>query len=103
MSDHVSRRDALKRLGALGALGTGALRGVLRAPDLVVAGRPVEVAVFSLGGPTIRLTVRPLENGAPAPVPTTGAIASESLGTSVRRTRHAAALARVRAGAPVAR
>src|SRR5437868_14451284 len=103
MTDHLSRRDALKRLGALGALGTGALRGVLRAPDLVVAGQPVELAVYSLGGPTVRLTLRPLANGAPEAIPTTGALVQESLGREVKRTREAAGLAHVRAGDLVVR
>ncbi|AHG92395.1 glycoside hydrolase family 31 (plasmid) [Gemmatirosa kalamazoonensis] len=98
MPDRLSRRDALKRLGALGTLGgLGALRGVLRSAEMVVAGRPVEVAVFAVSRVTVRITVRPIESGDPVPVPTTGALVSDAPGTLVRRTRVPGPV-RVRAG-----
>ena len=58
MSDNLSRRDALKTLGAVGTVGgLGALRGVLRSAEMVVAGRPVEVAVFGEAGRHARTTI----------------------------------------------
>jgi alpha-glucosidase/alpha-D-xyloside xylohydrolase len=115
MSDSLSRRDALKRLGALGAgaLGAGAVGVTLPArilrgqpAGIVVASERVELAVSSLSPVTVRLTLRPL-TGAPdapaVPVPVTGALAAEDAGETVRRTRDAASLSRVRAGDLVVR
>jgi alpha-glucosidase/alpha-D-xyloside xylohydrolase len=101
--DSLSRRDALKALGAGAAaalLPGGVLRGTLRGAraDLVVAGRPVELVVRSLGPATVRLTLRPIADGAPVPVPVTGALVDEALGAPVRRSRDVAGLTRVRAG-----
>jgi alpha-glucosidase/alpha-D-xyloside xylohydrolase len=103
-----SRRDVLKALGATAA---GAAAGALFPPrilrgqmaDIVVAGRPVELAVSSLSPTTVRLTVRPLASGVAAPVPVTGALVADEPGSTVRRTREAAGLARVRAGDLVVR
>jgi hypothetical protein len=60
MSDAISRRDALKHLAASGA---GMMfAGVIRSggADIIVAGQPVEIAVWSLSRVTVRITVRPL-------------------------------------------
>ncbi|MGH7504611.1 MAG: twin-arginine translocation signal domain-containing protein, partial [Longimicrobiales bacterium] len=69
----VSRRDALKQLGVAGGglLCAGAIRGPASAP-IVVAGQPVEIGVWSVSASTVRITVRPLAEGVPAPVPFTG-------------------------------
>jgi hypothetical protein len=105
--ESLSRRDALKRLGAISA---GAALGphmLLDSPahglrgqqaDIVVAGAKVEIAVASLSATTLRLTVHPLGAAGPLPIATTGALAANSPGSLVRRTRSPAALARVRAG-----
>jgi alpha-glucosidase (family GH31 glycosyl hydrolase) len=100
MSETVSRRDALKQLGALGAgialRGPEFIRG--EAKDIIVAGQPVEIAVASLSASTARITVQPLRNGAPDPVPVSGELVAEKLGTPAARARSSAPLARVRAG-----
>src|SRR5688572_25670566 len=106
--DRPSRRDVLKALGATAAGAAASalfpsriLRG--QAADIVVAGRPVELAVSSLSAATVRLTVRPIADGAVAPVPVTGALVADEPASTVRRTRDAAGLARVRAGDLVVR
>ncbi len=99
MTESISRRDVLKRLGAAGAglaLTGTRLRGF--PADIVVAGRPVELEVTSLSAVTLRLTLRPIENGAPASLPFTGALASDHEGSTVASGRDDTAFGRVRAG-----
>jgi alpha-glucosidase/alpha-D-xyloside xylohydrolase len=100
MTESVSRRAALKHLGVVGAglmLG-GRLRHRHDAP-LVVAGRPVEIAVSSLGPRTVRITLRPIADGAPVPVPTTGELTDTATSVPPLRTaRQTAGVGRVRAG-----
>ena len=100
MSDRISRRDALTRLGALGAGLALTPRGIIRgaAPGITVAGRPVEIAIASLSATTVRITVRPLSDGTPEAVALTGALAAEQPGAVVERSRTAARVSRVRAG-----
>jgi Alpha-glucosidases, family 31 of glycosyl hydrolases len=95
----VSRRDALKQIGAASAgimLG-GKLLG-RHAADIMIAGQPVEIAVASLSDSTVRITVRPIQQGAPAPLPVTGELVSEALGKTIARAGAASSVARVAAG-----
>ena len=103
MSRSVSRRDALKQFGVAGAgmLFAGTIRG--RAAPIVVAGRPVEVAVWSLSTTTARITVRPLDPGEPAPIPFTGALVREDMGTAAGAGVEAEAVAHIRAGDVIVR
>jgi alpha-glucosidase/alpha-D-xyloside xylohydrolase len=99
VSDPVSRRDALKQLGAMGAgmvLGGRVIRG--SAADIVVAGQPVEISVVTVSAATVRLTVRPLVGGRPGSVPVTGELAQEQPGKTTARGRAAASVRRVKAG-----
>jgi alpha-glucosidase (family GH31 glycosyl hydrolase) len=105
MPDSISRRDALKQLGAIGAgvalSGDTLLRGLTirgGAQGIIIAGQPVEIAVFALSRETVRLTVRPLQNGQPAQLPITGELVHEDLGSLAKRGRAAPQLARVRVG-----
>ena len=107
MSPHVSRRDALKHLGAAGAgfvLGSRILRGQ-SGTDIVVNGRPIEISVTSISPATVRLTLSPIAGTTPnvVPLPFTGALAQEDFGRATARSRTASALARVRAGDLVVR
>jgi alpha-glucosidase/alpha-D-xyloside xylohydrolase len=98
MSDVISRRGALKQLAtsSAGLMFAGVIRG--RGADLIVAGQPVEIAVWSLGRVTVRITVHPLQGGTATPVPITGALEREQLGTALVRARDSTAAARIRAG-----
>jgi alpha-glucosidase/alpha-D-xyloside xylohydrolase len=95
----VSRRQALRDIGVAGA-GLAFSGGVIRGQGtgIIVAGKPVEIAVSSVSPATVRITVRPLVDGAPAPVAVTGALESESFGAALASARAATALAQVRAG-----
>ena len=95
----VTRRQALKDLGVAGAglaFSGGAIRG--QGAGIMVAGKPVEIAVSSVSPSTVRITVRPVVDGTPASVAVTGALERESFGATLASARAPAPLTRVRAG-----
>ena len=98
-----SRREALKTIGVGSAgllVGGGIIRG--QGADIMVAGQPVQIAVMSESAMTVRLTVRPLENGRPAALNVTGALAQETTASTARQ-QPLTGTARVRAGNLVVR
>ena len=99
----VTRREALRQLGVAGAgmLLAGTIRG--QTTPIRIAGRPVEIEVWSLSPVTVRLTVRPLGEQGLAPVPLTGALAAERPGTLVGRGAEVADIGRVVSGDVVVR
>ena len=99
MSSTVSRREMLKQIGAAGAslaFSGGVIRG--QSGDIVIAGRPVEIVVSSVGAATVRITVLPLVDGKPAGVPVDGALVQSEWGRALARARAARPLQSVRAG-----
>jgi alpha-glucosidase/alpha-D-xyloside xylohydrolase len=103
MPQRINRRTALKHLAASSA--ALAWPRILRADaaDIIIAGQPVEIAVWSLARPTVRISVRPLQNDAAAPIAYTGALVQEQLGDSRARAREASKADRIRAGDLVVR
>ena len=103
MSKRVTRRTALQQMAAAGSalLWPRVIRG--QTADIVIAGQPVEIAVFSLSPVTARITIRPLESGQPQAIPYTGALDRETGGESRARARDGARLDRVNAGDLVVR
>jgi alpha-glucosidase/alpha-D-xyloside xylohydrolase len=100
MSPRVSRRRAIRDLG-LASAGLTLTGGILRSQTpagLIVAGQPCEVAVFSISPDTVRITVRPLRDGAAAAIAATGHLAEPESGTRIAQSRGGAAVNRVRAG-----
>jgi alpha-glucosidase (family GH31 glycosyl hydrolase) len=97
-SDALTRRDALKQIAASSAslFFAGAIRG--RAADIVIAGQPVEIAVWSVSANTVRIIVRPLRNGNTEPAPVTGMLAQEDFAAPVAQAREPGAASRIRAG-----
>jgi alpha-glucosidase/alpha-D-xyloside xylohydrolase len=79
MTKFVSRRDVLKGLGSAGA---GVIVGghTLLAQDATirVAGRPVEIAVSPVSAQTVRVSVVPIENGRPQPIPDDGSLVQQT-------------------------
>ncbi|HEY3134880.1 MAG TPA: TIM-barrel domain-containing protein [Blastocatellia bacterium] len=73
MRGPVSRRSMLKSLGFMGA---GAVVGskAARRGELLVAKRPVEIQITQVSQLTVRISVVPLENGRPSPVPSDGSL-----------------------------
>jgi hypothetical protein len=78
MSDFVSRREVLKRIGKATA-GIALTGGVIRGQgtDIVVAGKPVEIAVASVSPTTVRISVLQIEGGRPTAIPETLTVVSE--------------------------
>jgi alpha-glucosidase len=98
-SQPITRREVLQQLGA--AAGAAMLPiGIIRGQEtpIIVAGKPVEIAVFSVSADTVRITVRPVDAGAPEAIPYTGALVTDEPGAAAGRGRSAAAIKDVRAG-----
>ena len=95
----LTRRQLLRQLGATAGASMLPL-GVIRGQDtpLMVAGTPVEIAVFAVSQDTVRITVRPVEAGTVEAVPYTGALVADEFGAARQRSRSAAGLKQVRAG-----
>lgn len=99
MARDLTRRQLLQQLGATAGAAMLPL-GVIRGQDapIIVAGVPVEVAVFSVSPDTARITVRPVESGATVPLAETGALVSAEFGAARERSRTLNRLRRVNAG-----
>src|SRR5215813_8413422 len=75
MSQNLSRRDALKSIGSasvvalLDAQSLAAQEAAIR-----IAGQPVEIAVSSVSAVTVRLSVTPIVDGQPQPLPHDGSL-----------------------------
>ena len=104
MPKPLTRREALKRIGAAGA-GLVVARRVIRgqSSDIVVAGQPVEVVVSSLSPATVRISVLPLATGRVTGVPADGAVVEGGEGQPLARRRAPEAFEPVRAGGLVVR
>jgi len=100
----MARRDALKRLGMVGAgifLPHSILRG--RSEDIVIAGKSVEIGISSLSPMTVRLTVLPIAAGTAASVPEDGAVVREGEGQRIAGRRRSDVFDPVSAGNLVVR
>src|SRR5688572_16427786 len=95
----LTRRQLLQQLGATAGAAMVPL-GVIRGQEapIMVAGKPVEIAVFSVSPDTVRLTVRPVDTGKPEAVPYTGALVADEFGAALGRGRTEAGVKSVRAG-----
>jgi alpha-glucosidase (family GH31 glycosyl hydrolase) len=82
----ISRRTALKGLGAVGATAlVGADAGAAQDGGLKVAGRPVEVSVTSVSPEIVRLSVVAIEDGRAQPIPSDGSLVKLDWGSPVLR------------------
>src|SRR5262245_34286585 len=102
----ISRREVLKQMGTATAslVATGGLiHG--QGANIVVAGRPVEIAVTSVSPATVRILVVPIpiEEGRAAPAPATGTLVGEDRWRPAGRGRTAAIFRSVKAGNLVGR
>jgi len=96
MTDRMHRRDALKQIGMASA---GAMLGAayIRGPgaSIVVAGRPVEIAIASITPATVRITLVPLDG---TRVAEDGALVKAAEGRASGRARDPQSFGPVRAG-----
>ena len=95
----LTRRQLLQQLGATAGAAMIPL-GVIRGQEspIMVAGKPVEIAVFSVSADTVRITVRPVEAEKVEAIPYTGALVADEFGAALGRGRTAAGVKSVRAG-----
>jgi alpha-glucosidase (family GH31 glycosyl hydrolase) len=96
MVPRIRRREALKQIGMAGAgavFAGGVIRGGLT--PIVIAGKPVEIAIASITASTVRITVLPLDT---APLPDAGALVAAARGRRVASRRDAETFTAVRAG-----
>jgi alpha-glucosidase/alpha-D-xyloside xylohydrolase len=96
MTQRVDRREALKRMSIAGAgiaLGGGLIRGT--AAPIVVAGKPVEIAIASVTPSTVRITLRPIDG---SPIADDHALVAAARGRETARGREDDAFKAVRAG-----
>jgi alpha-glucosidase (family GH31 glycosyl hydrolase) len=103
MSDWISRREVLKRLGK-GSAGLALTAGVLRgqSTEIVVAGKQVEIAVESISAATVRITVLSIEGARVVTLPDTGTLV-QSRRSAAARGRADASLRSIKAGNLVVR
>jgi alpha-glucosidase/alpha-D-xyloside xylohydrolase len=78
MTNPISRRETLK---SLGAAGVGAVLGPGLNPSpqnaVQITGRLVELSLTSISPQTVRLSIVPIENGKPQPIPLDGSLAPQ--------------------------
>ena len=93
MPSPVSRRDALKQLAAAGA-GLAATPLIVRGQtqDLIVAGKPIELAISAVNPAIVRITIRPITDAVVTPVPEDGALIKEEFGNAIGKYRTPAQL-----------
>src|SRR5262245_10084923 len=103
MSDWISRREVLKRFGK-GSAGLALTAGVVRgqSTEIVVAGKPVEIAVESISAATARITVLSIEGARVVALPDTGTLV-QSRRSAAARGRTDLSLRSVKAGNLVVR
>src|SRR5215475_6972860 len=96
MKERPSRREALKGIGSAGVVALLDARSLTAQEAAIrVAGRPVEIAVSSVSAVTIRLSVMPIVDGQPQPLPHDGSLAQRTWSppaariTSLTRARQA--------------
>lgn len=79
MTKPISRRDTLKRLGSAsaGAFLLHDANAHAQTAAIQIAGRPVEISLTSISAQTVRLSLTPLENGKPQPIPQDGSLLSQ--------------------------
>jgi alpha-glucosidase (family GH31 glycosyl hydrolase) len=96
MTDRMHRRDALKQIGMASAgamLGGVYIRG--SGASIVVAGRPVEIAIASITPATVRITLVPLDG---TRVAEDGALVKAAEGRASGRARDPQSFTAIRAG-----
>ncbi len=97
MKESISRRDALLGVGA-GAL-LSSTQALAQEKALQIGGKPVELTVAPVTPQTVRITIQPIENGQPKPVPRDGALVKDDFGQPALRVRAISGARSVKSGA----
>jgi alpha-glucosidase (family GH31 glycosyl hydrolase) len=85
----LTRRDAMKGIAASAAALTLVRpdRAAAQESPIVVAGKPIELALFAASSQTIRVTIQSIENGEPQAISQDGALVKASWGMPLARLR----------------
>src|SRR5262245_47905232 len=76
MNEKLSRRKALKGIGSAGVVALLDAQPLTAQESAIrIAGQPVEIAISSVSAVTVRLSVTPIVNGQPQPLPHDGSLA----------------------------
>ena len=99
MNDQFSRRDVLRGVISAGAM---TLIKPARAADsempIAIASAAMEISIFSISLRTVRITIRPIKDGHPMPLPFDGALVREEWNQQVARIRSLSSPRTVRSG-----
>ena len=75
MDEKLSRRKALKGIGSAGVVALIDARSLnAQEAAIRIAGQPVEIAVSQVSAVTVRLSVTPIVDGRPQPLPHDGSL-----------------------------
>jgi hypothetical protein len=86
MNKSLSRREALKTIGSASAVALAYPATMLaQTAALEIAGQRVELAISSVSPDTVRLSLTPLVNGQPRPIPHDGSLVQASWGKPLAR------------------
>src|SRR5262245_2112919 len=79
MTEKISRREALKGMSSAGVIALIEARSLsAREAEIRIAGQPIEIAISSVSAATVRLSVTPVANGQPQPIPSDGSLAQQT-------------------------
>src|SRR5215471_15402256 len=79
MKEKFSRREALKRIGSAGVVALLDAQSLTAKEETIrITGQPVEIAVSQVSAITVRLSVTPIVNGRPQPLPHDGSLAQRT-------------------------
>jgi alpha-glucosidase/alpha-D-xyloside xylohydrolase len=95
MNKKLSRREALKNIGSAGVVALLDAQSLTAQEAVIrIAGQPVEIVVAPVSAVTVRLSVTPIVNGRPLPLPHDGSLTRRTWSppvariTSLTRARH---------------
>lgn len=99
MKKSLSRRAVLKTIGSASAIALSQPASLLaQTAALEIAGKPVEITVSSVSPDTVRLSIAPLINGQPQPIPHDGALLQQTWSKPLARITSLSRAQQVRSG-----
>src|SRR5215475_1912685 len=99
MKKKLSRREALKKIGSASAVALLDAQSLTAKDSTIrVAGQPVEIAVSQVSAVTVRLSVTPIVNGQPQPLPHDGSLAQRTWSAPAARITSLARARQLRCG-----
>src|SRR5262250_3817057 len=86
MNEKLSRRKALKGIGSAGVVALLDAQSLTAQEAAIrIAGQPVEIVISMVSAETLRLSIVPIVNGKPQPIPYDGSLAQQTWSRSAAR------------------